>query len=95
MYVGFNPSNINHELCHYTDDATCMLASTPATSTMNHELCHYTDDVTCMLASTPAIARTNSRGGYNYELCHPLLNGLKTIVRSNNILDRKPLTKFG
>jgi len=23
-WQGFNPSNINHELCHYTDDAACM-----------------------------------------------------------------------
>jgi hypothetical protein len=43
--AGFNPSNINHELCHYTDDVTKMAAGfTP--SNINHELCHYTDDVT-------------------------------------------------
>jgi hypothetical protein len=34
-WPGVNPSNINHELCHHTDDVTHGRASTPATSTMN------------------------------------------------------------
>ena len=29
-YAGFKHSSINHELCHYTDDVTHILASNPA-----------------------------------------------------------------
>jgi hypothetical protein len=32
----------------------------------------------------PAIVRSDSRGRCNHELCHPLLNGLKAIVRSDS-----------
>jgi hypothetical protein len=36
VWPDFNPSNINHELCHYTDDVTRIAGlQPPATSTMN------------------------------------------------------------
>jgi hypothetical protein len=49
---GFNPSNINHELCHYADDVTLWPGFNP--SEINHELCHYADDVTLWPGFNPS-----------------------------------------
>jgi hypothetical protein len=68
--LGFNPTNINHELCHYTDHVTYMLGFNP--TNINHELCHHTDHVTYMLGFNPTnIVNLNSQ--QHGELQNPIL----------------------
>jgi hypothetical protein len=56
-HAGFTPSNINHELCHYTDDITRMLASRPGGEGSNRILeCN-----TLTMNSVAALMTSHSR----------------------------------